>query len=182
VPLSETFLFILAGVLIFILTAALVAVIVLLICYAVKSLPTKHISSGDLELGLSPLSPSFNTPAKANNCTTNINITSSNLNFYKIHNYNSPQIPKLQPKPHPPMIDPKPSNLKTTTADVHPVCSHLHHGIDAEIKKMTRELTGCKSKRKSHPVSDASELNKISSVADSDVDNISLESTNPFKK
>jgi hypothetical protein len=77
------------------------------------------------------------------------------------------------------MIDRKPSNLKTTTADVHPVCSHLHHGIDEEIKKMTRELTGFKSKRKSN--ADASELNKISSVADSDLDNISLESTNPFK-
>jgi hypothetical protein len=77
------------------------------------------------------------------------------------------------------MIDRKPSNLKTTRADVHPFCSHLHHGIDAEIKNMTKELTGGRSKRKSN--TDASELNKISSVTDSDLDNISLESTNPFK-
>jgi hypothetical protein len=121
-------------------------------------------------LGLSPLRPSSNTPTKATKCTTNINITSSILNFYKIHNYNSPQRPQLHTKQHNQIIYPKPSNSKTTTADVHPVCSHLHHDIDSEIKQMTRELTGFRNKRKSIP------------VADSDLDSISFESTNLFQK
>jgi hypothetical protein len=80
------------------------------------------------------------------------------------------------------MIDLKPSNSKTTTADVHPVCSHLHHDIDSEIKQMTRELAVFRNKRKSNPVADATELNKIRSVSDSDLDSISFESTNPFQK
>jgi hypothetical protein len=122
-PLSETFLFVLAGMLIFILTSALVAAIVVMICYAVKSLLANHISSGALELGLSPLRPSSDTPAKATKCTTNINITSSNLNFYKICNYNSPQRPQLYPKQPNQMIDLKPSNSKTTTADVQSLAS-----------------------------------------------------------
>jgi hypothetical protein len=51
-----------------------------------------------------------------------------------------------------------------------------------KLKKMTRELTGFRNKRKSNPVTDATELNKISSVADSDLDSISFESTIPFQK
>jgi hypothetical protein len=177
---SETFMFVLAGFIIFILISALVGSIIIMFVFAIRNLPPNK-TQNDLELGT--LTRTFKTDVEkpTSNCTTTVNITESKLNFYRIHNFNSaPKKCHTHPHHHS-IIEPSLAEPVTTTrADVNDEnCHHMHHTIDSEIKEMTKDLVSFKKKKKEKNIQKklGDQEGKNETVKDSD----SFDSNNPFK-
>jgi hypothetical protein len=147
--------------------------------FAIRNLPPPK-THFDVELG-TIRTLETDKEKSTTNCVTTVNIADSKLNFYKIHNFNSPLKHSNTQRHHHSKIEPSLAEPVTTTrADVNDEnCHHMHHTIDSEIKEMTKDLVSFKKKKKEKNIQKklGDQEGKNETVKDSD----SFDSNNPFK-